>query len=297
MPTGYCTVEDVRRALRKASLPGDVAQDPDIAVDAIVAQTEWLQKNTKRHWYVVGGIPSDEYDLFPSSANSRDDEHDIPTHGAFVHGASEHEHRRLRENSDALLEAGPRYDRHRQHFTHPKEEIRIALGRPNALVPPIDESVPAYTRITLDRRYVQAVNTLSVIDETGAYVDWVASSDFDGGVGNTHRGEDYWVRINNSGVSELYLDVHALDDDIASLSNAVYIDIDYGYEAASEDDTKVRNIRRAVALRAGADLVEDAAIQIPENATLYNVETKAEEMRATADELLDPYMVGSDDER
>lgn len=296
MVTGYCTVEDVRRALQKAGLPGDVSQDRDIAIDAIVAQTEWLEKKTDRHWYVPGGIPEDTDDLIPTTANTRDDEHDIPTHGGFVHGASEHDHRRLRKNSDALLEAGPRYEHRRKHLDHPKEEIRIAFGRPNALVPPVDESIPAYTRITLDRRYVQAINTLSVVDETGAFNDWVASNDFDGGVGNQYRGDDYWIRINNDGVSELYLDVHAMDDDIPSFSSAVYVDIDYGYEATDGDDTKLRNIRRAVALRAGAALVEEAVIEIPQNATLYNIETKAEEMRDSAAELLEPYLLGDGDD-
>ena len=292
MATGYCTTEDLRRALRSKNLPGDVAQDPKIAIDAIAGQTEWLEKRTDRHWYVPGGIPGDTAGLFPTTANTRDDEHDIPTHAGFVHGDSEHDHHRLRENSDALLEAGPRYDRHRRHDTHRKQEIRIATGAPNALYPPIDETVPAYTRITFDRRYVTALNELSVINESGGYDDWVASSDYSGGVGNQYRGDDYWVRVNNSGVTELYLNVHAMDDDIASFSNAVYVDIDYGYEASDGDDTKIRNIRRAVALRAGAALAEEATIQIPENATLYNVETKAEEMRDRAAELLEPYMVG-----
>lgn len=294
MPHGYCTVDDVRLALRSKGLPGDVDQDREIAIRAIAGQTEWLEKRTDRHWYVAGSVGDDPDGLLPTSANTRDDEHDIPTHGGFVHGASEHERYRYRENSDALLEAGPRHDRRRRHDTHRKQEIRIATGDPNALYHPIDETVPAYTRITLDRRYVQAVNELSVIDETGAYTDWVASNDYDGGVGNANRGDDYWVRINNSGVSELYLNVHALDDDIASFANAVYIDIDYGYEAPDGDDPKLQNIRRGVALRAGATLAEEAVIEIPQNATLYNVETKAEEMRERAAELLDPYMVDDD---
>jgi hypothetical protein len=291
MPTGYCTVNDVRLALRSKGLPGDVDQDREIVLSAIAAQTEWLEKRTDRHWYVPGGVGDDPDGLLPTAPQTRDDEHDIPTHGGLVHGASEWDDYRRSRNSDALLEAGPRHEHYRRHDTHRKQEIRIATGDPNALHPPIDETVPVYTRITLDRRYVQAVNELSVIDETGAYTDWVAATDYDGGVGNTHRGEDYWVRINNSGVAELYLNVHAFDDDIASFSNAVYIDIDHGYEAPDGDDPKLQNIRRGVALRVGATLAEEAVIEIPQNATLYNVETKAEEMRERAAELLDPYMV------
>jgi hypothetical protein len=74
-----------------------------------------------------------------------------------------------------------------------------------------------------------------------------------------------------------------MDDDIASLSNAVYVDIDYGHEGIP------RNVRRAVALRAGAELAEEAVIEIPSNATVYNIESKAEAMRSKADELLEVY--------
>ena len=50
-----------------------------------------------------------------------------------------------------------------------------------------------------------------------------------------------------------------------------------------------RTVRRAVALRAGAELAEEAVIEIPSNTTLYNVETKADAMREKADELLEVY--------
>lgn len=291
MATGYCTVEDVRRALRKSGLPGDIGQDRDIAIDAIVAQTTWLEKTIERHFYVPGGIDEDTDNLIPTSANTRDDEHDIPTHAGFVHGASEDRHR-LRANSDALLEAGPRHHHRREAYRHPKREIKLAFGDSYALVPPVDETVPAYTRITLERKDVSAVNVLSVVNEDGAYDDWVADSSFDGGVGNANRGKDYWVRINNEGVSELYLDVHSMDDDIPSFSNAVYVDIDFGYEA-SADDPKLRTLRRAVANRAASDLVEEAVTGVPENVTLYNPETKAEKLERKAEELLEVYRRGT----
>jgi|GEM_PF-665546 len=282
MATGYCTVEDVRRALRKAKLPGDVGQDRDIAIDAIASRTEWLEKTISRHWYEPSGITEDDDDLIPTSPKTRDDEHDIQTHGALVDGASERERYRYSRNSDALLEAGPRHDRQRRQDLRrePKEEIRLAFGEL------WDDTVPAYTRITLARKDADAINELSVVNADGGFDDWVGSNDYDGGVGNTHRGEDYWVRVNNGGVSELYLDVHAMDDDLVSLSNAVYVDLDYGHEGIP------RNVRRAVAFLAGSDLVEEAVIEIPDNATLYNVDTKAEEMRSKAEELLDVYHEG-----
>ena len=281
MPDGYCTIEDVRRALRKAKLPGDVGQEPTLAVDAIAAETEPLEKELKQHWYEPNGITeADQIDI-PTAPKTREDEHDIATHGALVHGASERDRHRFRKNSDALLESSPRTDRRRRELRRePKREIRIATGEYHD---GYRDDRPAYTRITLDRRDAAAINELHVINSEGAYDDWVASNEYDGGVGMQHRGKDYWVRLNNGGVSELYLDVHAMDDDLASLSNAVYVDFDYGHEGIP------RAIRRAVALRAGAELAEEAIIQIPENATVYNVETKAEKMREKAEELLDEY--------
>lgn len=66
-------------------------------------------------------------------------------------------------------------------------------------------------------------------------------------------------------------------------SNAVYVTFAYGHEGIP------RNVRRAVALRAGAELAEEAVISIPDNTTLYGVETKADEMREKADGLLEVY--------
>jgi len=287
MPQAYCTLEDVRRALRKASLPGDIGQDKQIAVDAITAQSKWLERTYKRHWYAPTGasILDEAYTVdIPTEPLSRDDELDIPTHGAFVHGASEYDRYRYRENSDALLEADPRHEHRREHDREPKAEIRIATGEYYDHHHTGDG--PAYTRLRLDRKDVAAVDALYVINSEGAYDDWVASDDYDGGVGLQHRGADYWGRVNNSGVSELYLDVRALDDRLTSLSNAVYLEWAYGHEGIPA------NIRRAVANFAGAEFAEEASVQIPDNATVYNIETKAEQMREKAEKLLDPDAVG-----
>jgi len=265
---GYCTLEDVRRALRSAELPGDVSQDKDIAIDAIVAQTRTLEKELSRHYYEPNGINEDNEGLIPTSVNTRDDEHDIPTQGGYVVGAYDGTDNAWTPASGTVFESRQDPD--------PKEQIRRATdGNLD------DDTVPTYTRIRLARRDVDAVNTLNVLNADGGYDDWVASSDYDGGVGTQHRGEDYWVRINNGGVSELYIDIHALDDDITGFSNAVYVDIDFGRSGIP------RNVRRAVAFRAGADLVEEAVIEIPQNATLYNIDTKAEEMREQANRLLE----------
>lgn len=282
MATGYCTLEDLRRALQESDLPGDIQQDQQLAVDAITAQTEPLEKSLKRHWYAPAGsdIQSEASAIdIPTGPKTRDDEEDISTHGGFVDGAYEDERYRYRANSDALLEAGPRHDRPRRQEMRrdPKQEIRLSSGEL------YDDSRPAYTRIRLARRDVEVINTLNVVNEDGGYDDWVASDDYAGGVGNSHRGKDYWVRINNGGWSELYLDVHAMDDDLPSLSNAVYVDLDYGHEGIP------RNVRRAVAFRAASDFAEEAAMQIPENAKVYNVESLAEKFERKADELLEAY--------
>jgi len=82
MSEGYCTIDDVRRVLRKADLPGDAAQDVQIVTDAIAAQTEWFEKTFKRHWY----DPDASSNLLPTELETRDDEEDIPTGGAFLAG-------------------------------------------------------------------------------------------------------------------------------------------------------------------------------------------------------------------
>ena len=239
---GYCTLEDVRRALREAGLPGDVQQDKRIAVDAIVAETEPLQRSLKRHFYEPNGIDeATEVDI-PTEPKTRDDEESIPTGGAHI------------------------------------------VGEP---VTPKTWQGP-YTRIELGRNYAEQINELLVQGEDGTYTDWVASDEYAGGQWPDAVGEDYFLRINNGGVSHLYLDSqNFLDEDgkpiVDSFANVVYVEFDYGHEGIPQA------VRRAVALRAGAELVEEAVIEIPSNATVYNIETKAEKMREKADELLEEY--------
>jgi len=244
MPEGYCTVDDVRRALREAKLPGDAVQDGKIVTDAITAQTEWLEKSLKRHFYVPGGIGEDTKGLVPSEPKTRDDEYDIPTASAFI-----------------VDEDGPA----------PKT------------------SQGDYAKIDLARRDADTVEALHVRTEDGTYEDWVASSEYTEGSWPP-SGEDYYLRVNNGGWSRLYLDTTNFlkeneDDEyvLDSWANAVYLEWSYGHEGLPQ------TVRRAVAFRAGSDLAEDAVIEIPQNATVYNVETKADEMREKAEELLEVY--------
>lgn len=242
--TGYCTLEDVRRALRKSDLPGDVGQDEQIAVDAITAETEPLEKSFKRHWYASEGDPilneADAIEI-PTAPRTRDDEEDISTGAASVVG--------------------------------------------EAVTPKTYQQ--GYTKIRLARRDAKSVSQLMVATEDG-YEDWVASDDYEGGSFPDALGDDYYLRVNNGGWSELYLGAdHFLDEDGEpipdSFANAVYVEFSFGHEGIP------RAVRRAVALRAGAELTEEAVIQIPDNATVYNVETKAEKMREKAEDLLEEY--------
>ncbi len=87
MPTGYCTVDDLRRALRAADLPGDAAQDRTIAIDAITSQTEWLQETVRRHWYEPTGLDEDTDNLIPTEPLTHDeDQQDISTGIIMVAG-------------------------------------------------------------------------------------------------------------------------------------------------------------------------------------------------------------------
>jgi len=105
MATGYCTLDDVRRALRSANLPGDISQDEDIAIDAIASQTRTLEKELNRHYYESGGLSEDDKDLIPTDTNTRDDEHDLPSHGGEVIGAAEPN--RVSTESRTVFSTGP----------------------------------------------------------------------------------------------------------------------------------------------------------------------------------------------
>lgn len=247
MPVGYCTLEDLRSALREASLPGDVSQDEQLAVDAITAETEPLEKELKRHWYApTGSQILDEATAIdiPTGPKTRDDEEDIPTASAFI-----------------VDESGP--------------------------VPKTSQGT--YAKIPLARRDAEAVEALHVRQADGSYEDWANSAEYTGGEWPP-SGEDYYLRVNNGGWSRLYLDTSNFlkpeeDDEyvLDSFANSVYLEFDYGHKGLPQ------NLRRAVALRAGASLVEEPAFSIPENARIRSVESKAEEMRSEADRLLDVY--------
>jgi len=126
-PIGYCTLDDVRRALRKKGLPGDVSQEEEIALDAIYAETEPLEKRLKRHWYEPTDIDGATNVEIPTSAKNRDDEHDIQTSGGFVHGDSE------RDGIERLAYDSVNNDSHGDHDAptgcHHTQRHGVADGR------------------------------------------------------------------------------------------------------------------------------------------------------------------------
>lgn len=275
--TGYCTTEDVRRVFQDASLSGALADNNRRAVvDAVEGLTEWIDQATLKHWYVPGGISEDNENIVDASAKNRNDEHSLPSHSAYVVGAYDDNPRQITTTTGTVFSS-------RTGEPEPKEQIRLAFGDLE------DDTIPAYTRITLERKNVVAVNILNVVNKDGGFDDWVASNDYSGGVGNSNRGDDWWVRVNNHGVSELYLDVHAMDDDLASLSNAVYVDIDYG------QDSLPKTVRRGVAQLAASELVQHDEFRtaIPNDGQLMNLETKAETWERRGLEKLKHHFIDS----
>lgn len=257
--TGYCTVDDVRRVLQEAELSQALqANNSQIVVDAIEGLAQWLEKATKKHWYESGGISEDDANVVDTAAKTRDDEYSLPTHGGYVAGAYDSQPDRWTTTTGTVFDV-------RTDEPDPKEQIRLAFGDLD------DDTIPAYTRIRLDRKDVSAVNSLNVVNKDGGYDDWTGA-DFSGGVGTSSRGDDWWVRENNAGWSELYLDVHTLDDDIVSLRNAVYVDYDYG------EDGLDQTVRRGVAQLAASELVTDDEFQtsLPDQGQLVSIETKAQ---------------------
>ncbi len=244
--TGYCTLEDLRRALQDAELPGDIQQDKQLAVDAITAQTEPLEKSLKRHWYAPDGAAildeANQIDI-PTTPKTRDDEEDIPTSSAVI-----------------VDDEGPA----------PKT------------------SQGSYAKIELARRDADSISQLLVRTGDGSYEDWTTK--YEGGSWPDALGDDYYLRVNNGGWSRLYLDTTNLladdeDDEyvLDSFANAVYVEWSYGHEGIPQ------NVRRAVAFRAASDFVDEAAVQIPENARVRSVESLADEFERKADDLLEVY--------
>lgn len=265
---GYCTVDDVRRALRDEDLPGDADQDRGIVLDAITAQTEWLQEQTHRHWYESGGISEDTDDLIPTSTLTHDkDEQDIPTRAFLTTGEDD----RSSYYPPTWIDSDPNDD--------PEPDY----GEMDGLSP--QQHRGPFTQVSLYRRDVQTLSELLVLSSTG-YEDWVASDDYTEG-----RTGDYYLQVNDStGLTHLYINTESLDDDLEYYAGAVVATYDYGIDGLTS------TVRRAVAFKAASDLAEDAAMQIPDNSKVYNVESLAEQFERKAEELLKIHLADGGDE-
>lgn len=137
-----------------------------------------------------------------------------------------------------------------------------------------------FCRIPLDKHDVQALTALEVRDSTGTFTDWVAAND-------KNEGEDYRLYVEaGSAPSRSYVDVRA-----ASLPALQHFDggvrATYSYGEAELPPT----VRRAVAMRATAQLLldDEAALGIPENASLVSAESKVQALERQAEELLEHY--------
>jgi len=239
MVTGYCTVDDVRRALRKAKLPGDAVQDREIALDAITGTTEWLRKSLDAHFYVAGGISEDSDDLVPTDVRSRGPEqHDIPS------------------------------------TPHPQHSTLFSSRRDRY---PHKTNGP-FVEIQLDKFGGQSLTTVEVRDSSGDYTDWTGSNS------SKAQGDDYRLFTGSGTPGKSTLELRA--SSIPALQHydrAVRVQYEYG--TAELPGT----IRRAVAFKAGSELAEDAAFQIPNNAEVYSVESLADVLERKAEEKLEEY--------
>lgn len=65
---GYCEPEDVRKALQERDLSADLGVE--FVEPAILGQSEWLRKQTQRHWYDSTAAESDVVATAPMSATN-----------------------------------------------------------------------------------------------------------------------------------------------------------------------------------------------------------------------------------
>lgn len=190
MVEGYCTAEDVRKALQEASL--DAANAGPLSksiVDAAIAgQTDWIRRETRRHWFDpdADSDADSANDILPSSPRQVvDDNYDIP------------------ESPHAGHTQIPRVD----------DDVRYPLTQTGG-----------YARVELGYHDVQSIDKLLVRNGSD-YEDWVAKSDRTQG-----RGKDYYLESDpRTERYELYVyvrDVHPAQD----WRNAVVVDYKYGAE-------------------------------------------------------------------
>lgn len=123
---GYCTPEDVRKAMQEAQIKDSGPLSQGIVEAAIDAQTDWIRRVTGRHWYDPDAtdtliptttltVPEDNYDL-PQSPHAgphqipRDRDWKFPVTEAGGYCRLKLKQRQVQSVSELLVRNGREYD-------------------------------------------------------------------------------------------------------------------------------------------------------------------------------------------
>jgi hypothetical protein len=237
MSDGFCDVTDVSAVLQDDFAGANPGTDEVEA--AIVGQTQWIRRQTSRHFFDTSGGGT----LTPSGPRSVSGIRlDVP--------ASPHS----QDRQITQGETGVRYP--------------VSLAGP-------------YARVRLPHYDVQALTALEVRDADGGVTDWIADPDKTSG-----RGGDYYLQTANDDIGDSHLYVRA-----SSLGSRVdftdLLTLAYEYGRDPIPDT----IRRVTALRAAAELViaDEFESALPNDTPAISAQSKADEYRETAENLLEPF--------
>jgi len=240
---GYCEREDVQEAMQENDRSfGEFPLDNDSVDAAVASASRWFNTATDAHFYDSNAAASDL--ISSDTLQATDIRLSIPS--------SDHP-----QEGQLMYTSRGVTDR----FSYPVTQTgRYARATTVAGV----ARLPAF--------YVESVDKLLVRETGGDVEDWVASSDFQQG-----RGEDYYLiqdGQNNTGRSYLYLLAESIGPRV-DFEDILTVDLSYGLDW---QDRPWPEVRRGVAHLAAAELTadDDLLAQVPENATISNVQTVAE---------------------
>jgi hypothetical protein len=150
---------------------------------------------------------------------------------------------------------------------------------------PVTHAGP-YCKVPLPRAHVQGIDTLLVRERGGGVEDWTAASDKVEG-----RGEDYYVLTDGEshyGRSYLYVRAASIGSR-TDFEELLTVDLSFGLDA---QDESWRDVRRGVALLAGAQVVvdDDVLTAIPDNGQLVGVDTQRQQLLDDGLDALGPYL-------
>lgn len=249
----YCEVEDVKNALQDKMR----GSDPSVtqATAAILAQGEWLRKVTKRHWFEPEGGDDDTIvnDGSTSTSDQTTGDVTLATTPFQVDG----------ETCD--IPSSPHAQPGQITSHEPREYPNPTRGN--------------HSRVRLDRRDVSTLDAL-LVRSGDEFEDWIADDSREEG-----RAKDYYLDVDpHTGRSAVWINTRTIAP-ARSYDGAVVATYQYGQEGIPS------TIRRAVALRAGAELYapQDSNVQVPDEGNLTNPKSKADELRQDARRLLKPY--------